>query len=358
MKKLKVIVCGSTFGQFYIHALQKMSDQFELVGLFGKGSERSQKCAKDFGIPLFTDFEQIPKIDIACVVISSGTIGGIGTELSIRFMEKGVHVIQEQPIHPRDLFKCFQTAKKFGAYFKTCDLYPKLPEVKRFIRIAKELNKKEKPLYVKTSFCPQVSFPAIEILSRALDDIYSLTIDRISESVGPFDIATGKLGGIPFCLEYNNQVNTEDRDNYAHLLHSFDFVYETGRLSLEDTFGPVLWKPRMHVPKSLYDPENQAQIPDYVQENSIEILGDFCPCSFEKILFNDWRQGICENILELSDMILKQKNLAPFAQRELLCSTKWSELTTAMGFAKLIHPEGHHYIPSSEIKKFSGETNE
>lgn len=358
MKKLKAVVCGSTFGQFYIHALQKMSDQFELVGLFGKGSERSQKCAKAFGIPLFTDFDQIPEIDIACIVISSGTIGGIGTDLAVRFMEKGVHVIQEQPIHPRDLSRCFRAAKSNGVYFKTCDLYPKLPEVARFIRMAKALNKKENPLYVKASFCPQVSFPAIDILSLALPDIYSLTINRISESVGPFDIATGKLGGIPICFEYNNQVNTEDRDNYEHLLHSFDFVYEFGRLSLEDTFGPVIWKPRMHVPKTLYDPENQTQIPDYVQENSIEILGDFKSRSFEKIIFNDWRQGIAENILELADMILDKKNLAPFAQRELLCSTKWSEFTNTLGFAKLIHPDGHHYIPSSEIQKFSGEIHE
>ena len=33
MQRKKVIVCGSTFGQFYIHALQSMPERFELVGL-------------------------------------------------------------------------------------------------------------------------------------------------------------------------------------------------------------------------------------------------------------------------------------------------------------------------------------
>lgn len=356
MKKMKTVVCGSTFGQFYINALQQLlSDEIELVGLFGKGSERSKKCAEAYGIPLFTDFNDIPEIDFACVVVGSGTIGGYGTDIAVRFMEKGIPVIQEQPIHPRDLSLCHRTAKKNNVYFKTCDLYPKLREVSRFIRIAQELNKKELPLYIKAAFCPQVSYPAIDILSRALPSIQSFIVDNITECVGPFDIMTGRICNIPIMLEYNNQVFAEDRDNYAHLLHSFAFVYESGRLILEDTFGPTLWKPRMHIPKSLYNPENRKNLPPYVEENTIEVLGDYSPRHFDKVLFDDWKQGIADNILEFRDIIASKADPAPYAQRELVCSTKWSFLTNTLGFAKLINPDGHHYIPSNDIRKFSGE---
>lgn len=356
MKK-RVIVCGSTFGQFYINALQQLlSDDFELVGLYGKGSERSQKCAETYNIPLFTEFEQIPEVDFACVVISSGTVGGIGTELACKFMEKKIHVLQEQPIHPRDLTETYRVAKKNGVYFKTCDLYPKLPEVARFIRVAQELNKHEKPLYIKAAFGPQVSFPAIDILSRILPSVYSLTVEHITECVGPFDILTGKLGDTPITIEYNNQVNTDDRDNHAHLLHNFAIVYETGRLILEDTFGPVLWKPRMYVPKYLYNPEKRNEIPPYLKELTMETLGNYKAKDFMHVLFDDWKQGIADNIVEFSKMIDQKVKLAPYAQRELLCSQKWSEITNIFGFAKLIHPEGNsEYIPSAEIHKYSEE---
>ena len=356
MQRKKVIVCGSTFGQFYIHALQSMPERFELVGLYGKGSERSKKCADTYGIPLITEFDQIPQVDIACVVISSGTIGGIGTDLAIRFMDKGVNVIQEQPIHLKDVSLCFRAAKRNNVYYKVCDLYPKLSEVSRFIRIANELNKKELPLYIKGAFCPQVSYPAIDILSHALPSIFSFVVDSVADAVGPFDILTGKLDDIPIMLEYNNQVFPEDRDNYEHLLHNFAFVYESGRLILEDTFGPVLWKPRMHIPKSLYNPENQKNMPAYVLENTIEPLGNYSPKHFDQALFGDWKQGIANNILELESMIDNHVDLAPLAQRQIQVSKKWNKLTSAFSFAKIIHPDGHHYIPSNDIKKFSGES--
>lgn len=356
MQKMKVVVCGSTFGQFYINALQQLlKDRFELVGIFGKGSERSRKCAEVYGIPLFTEFEKIPAVDFACVVISSGTVGGIGTELSCKFMEKKIHVLQEQPIHPKDLTETYRIAKKNGVHFKTCDLYPKLPEVKRFIRVAKRLNQTGKPLYAKVAFGPQVSFPAIDILSQALPSIYGLTVEHISESVGPFDILTGKLGETPVTIEYNNQVNTEDRDNHAHLLHNMAFVYETGRLILEDTFGPVLWKPRMYVPKYLYNPEERAEIPVYLKELTMETLGNYRAKDFAHVLFDDWKQAVAEEIVEFSERILHKMNLAPFAQRELLRSQKWSELTRLFGFAKSIHPRENTYIPSAEIHRYGEE---
>lgn len=43
MKKLRVIVCGSTFGQYYIRALQTVPDEFEVVGLLANGSNVSDE---------------------------------------------------------------------------------------------------------------------------------------------------------------------------------------------------------------------------------------------------------------------------------------------------------------------------
>ena len=52
MKKLRVIVCGSTFGQYYIRALQTVPDEFEVVGLLANGSNRSKLCADFYHVPL------------------------------------------------------------------------------------------------------------------------------------------------------------------------------------------------------------------------------------------------------------------------------------------------------------------
>lgn len=69
--KIKTIVCGSTFGQFYIDALMKYSEFFEIAGLYARGSERSIELAKRYGIPLFTSIKGIPT---AAVLTVYGTV--------------------------------------------------------------------------------------------------------------------------------------------------------------------------------------------------------------------------------------------------------------------------------------------
>ncbi|MCZ6145127.1 Gfo/Idh/MocA family oxidoreductase, partial [Escherichia coli] len=57
-----------------------------------------------FGIPLYTSPEQITRMpDIACIVVRSTVAGGTGTQLARHFLTRGVHVIQEHPLHPDDI---------------------------------------------------------------------------------------------------------------------------------------------------------------------------------------------------------------------------------------------------------------
>jgi len=53
---------------------------------------------------LYTDLNDLPRdIDAACVVVKSSVLGGKGTDLAIGLMNKGIHVLLEQPVHHNDL---------------------------------------------------------------------------------------------------------------------------------------------------------------------------------------------------------------------------------------------------------------
>ena len=54
MRKLKSLVCGSKFGQFYIDAISKMKECVEFIGIFSNGSERSRLCAEKYNVNLYT----------------------------------------------------------------------------------------------------------------------------------------------------------------------------------------------------------------------------------------------------------------------------------------------------------------
>ena len=171
--KIKTIVCGSTFGQFYIDALMKYSEFFEIAGLYARGSERSIELAKRYGIPLFTSIKGIPnEITLACVVIRSEGVGGDGCKLAIQLMERGIHVIQEQPVYPENVVECYKVARKYRVIYNIGNLYIKLPEVQHFINVSKKLNNLNSVQYMSLCFCTQVAFPAIAILAEAISGFH------------------------------------------------------------------------------------------------------------------------------------------------------------------------------------------
>ncbi|MFB9278523.1 Gfo/Idh/MocA family oxidoreductase [Cohnella cellulosilytica] len=346
-KKWRVIVCGSTFGQFYLEALALLPDRYELAGLLARGSDRSRRCAAYYGVPLYTGIEQLPDdIDAACVVLRSGVMGGQGTELSLALLERGIHVMQEQPIHHKDLALCLRAARRRGAVFRTGDLYVHLPAVRRFIAAARTALQRQEPLYIDAAFASQVSYPMVHILAQALPSIRPWSTAAAGPQEGPFRVLTGKIGQVPAVLRVHNEVDPEDPDNYLHLLHQAAIGFAGGSLSLTDTHGPVVWRPRLHVPDASYTlGELSGAAPDYMREHSTETLGSGNTFSYGDLLAKLWPQAIARDLTELGDAITDRSEAERRAAQELLCASQWHELTAAIGYPTLRPGLGHQPLP-------------
>ena len=113
-KKIRVIVNGVGFGQFYLRALEELKEEYELVGILSRGSEWSKKCAYKYEVPLYTDVDEITKdmVDLVCVVVKSTVVGGAGSSIVEKILEKGINVIQEHPVHQEDYIKFIKMAQK------------------------------------------------------------------------------------------------------------------------------------------------------------------------------------------------------------------------------------------------------
>jgi len=352
VKKIRTVVCGTTFGLFYLEALDRLKEQFEIVGILAKGSERSQKCAENYGVPLYTELQALPKdIELACVVVRTRALGGRGTELAAYFLEQGIHVIQEQPIHPKDLEECYKIAMKQGVCYQTGDVYPHLKEVKNFIKCAQKLNEIHGgPLYINASFAPQVSYPAMDILMGALPDIRLWDLpDNVK--AGPFRILTGTLNHIPICMEIHNEVYPKDPDNNMHLLHHMELIYESGRLTLQDTFGPLLWNPRLDIPTELYNRGKvTGEVPDYMLEPTAELLGGYKNISFKDIISDVWPEAVMQDLLLMKERINNKILFRQKVQKEIICSNQWNEMTKALGYADIMERKMDKVMAGEIIK--------
>lgn len=335
-KKIKTVICGSTFGQFYLEAITLLKDQFELVGLVGQGSERTKKCATHYNVPIYTSVEELPEdIDLACVVLRSSIMGGKGSEFTVQLLQRGIHVIQEHPMHHDDIAKCLKVAQQNKVNYLTGDLYTDLPAVQRFIACCKALFKEQQAEFIDISTITQVSFPLLHILLEGLPTLRPFKIDPKVENEGPFQLLTGTIGKIPFTLRAHHEVNPEDPDNHYHLLHNITVGFPGGSLVLSDTHGPVIWRPRLHVPHSGLLVNIGKEEGAHLGNPSSVILGPAQPPKYTDILLKQWVRAVSKDFLLMKDLIEGKERKEKRAQKELLYARQWHELTKVLGYPKL-----------------------
>lgn len=308
-KPLKVLVCGTNFGRVYLKGLERCGNKFKIAGIFSHGSTQSKQEAEKYGVPLITDLNEVSKkdFDMACVVIRSTAVGGKGTEIAGVLLEKGIHVIQEHPVHYNDIVKLLKVAKENNCVYQVNSFYPNVKNVQEFIVKSNKLLKKSRPTYIDATCSTQALFPMISILGKALSGFHTWklqTIDSVNSKF-PFKVLSGEIRGIPAIVKIQNQLDPKDPDNNGFLLHRIVLGTTEGSLCLDNSNGLVIWNPQMYVPHA-------------------EVYKELWPEGIVCAL-NDFARAITDN---------SQKNI--MAQQMLTISEIWKDLSEKIGSPQLI----------------------
>lgn len=122
--KIRVLLCGVIFGQVYLKGVLNNND-YQLCGILSTGSEYSRKIAAKYHVSLYTKIDEVSSdnFDLALVVIRSGIVGGEGNKVTQQLLNKGISVIQEQPVHSEEAIENYKIALKnniFYSNFKQC----------------------------------------------------------------------------------------------------------------------------------------------------------------------------------------------------------------------------------------------
>lgn len=248
----RVLVCGTNFGRFYAEAAHRRPGH-ALAGILSRGSAASRAYAERLGVPHYTDTDDLPAdIDAACVAVSSAISGGGGTELARALMDRGIHVLQEHPVHLTELTDNLTHARRRGVQYRLNTHYPHVSPVRDFVDAARRLVAQQRPLFVDAATPIHLLHPLVDILGRALGTLRPWRFADpapLPADIGPqpFRSLHGVFAGVPLTLRVHHQLDPSDRDNHALHWHRISLGTEGGVLTLADTHGPVLWSPRLHV---------------------------------------------------------------------------------------------------------------
>lgn len=361
----RVIVCGTTFGQVYLEALRQHGS-FELAGILAHGSRRSQACAESYAVPLYREVGELPRdIDLACVVVRGEYLGGAGSELARRLMARGIHVLQEQPLHPDEVASSLRLAREQGVRFSLNSFYPHLPTVRRFIGAAHALLRVSTPIYIDAVAAVQVAYPLLDILRATLGKIRPILIEPAApaESTGQprssarFRRLRGYFAGVPLELDIQNQLDPSDPDDHAHTLHRITLGTDAGDLTLLTTHGPVIWSARPQIPREMREAASTALFGESAPSSDDTCTAIFGPHEepSQRTLFRTlWPQAARRALQELDQMVDENVSQKTAQSQLTLCRT-WHEVSQKLGPPELFRNPAARRLSLAELARVRDE---
>lgn len=337
MNQIRIIVCGTSFGRFYIEGIKLASDKYQLVGILSTGSKQSREIAEKENVKSYTDINEISKdeVDLACVVVRSNIVGGKGTELALAFLEKGIHVVQEQPVHFDDMRKCYVAAKKNSCHYFVEMFYSYLPTTKKFIDMSNKLIGKTRPIYLEASCSLQVLLPLIDVVGRVLKGFTPWEINEDSlQNVGMFSQLTGSIKNVPCQLKIQNELNSDNPDNYVHLMQRITLYTESGSLTMTESHGEIIWNPRYLIPRDangVLDPYQSDGVLGIILSES---LGSENRLNIKQLFEDEWPNTIKNYLDAHYDNICSYEDDRVLQQHNLTASKYWNEIGRIIGSNK------------------------
>ncbi|WP_326830032.1 Gfo/Idh/MocA family oxidoreductase [Streptosporangium sp. NBC_01810] len=350
---LRMVVCGTNFGRFYAEAVLAHPG-YTLAAILSRGSAASRAYARRLGVPHHTEVDQLPDdLDTACVVVGSSISGGEGTALAKALIGRGLHVLQEHPVHLDELTECLKLARRHRVQYRLNTHYPHVEPVRAFIQAARRLTTRQKPLFIDAATPVHLMQPMVDILGRALGSLRPWRFTdplTLPAEVGtqPFRLLQGVLGGVALTVRVHHQLDPADRDNHALHWHRVSLGTEGGVLTLADTHGPLLWSPRLHVNR---DADRRFVLDgpgtDDLDLTTTSVIGD--TGTFREVFTELWPQAVGRALDGLRAAVTDSEDVLRAAQYDLTMCRIWSDLAARLGPPEIIRPPAPHPLPAGEL---------
>jgi thiazolinyl imide reductase len=245
---MQLLLCGTNYGASYVQTLWSCPAGLRLAGILSRGSERSRALARQLGVSHFTALDSVPKgsIDAAIVAVP----GEDGVALVMALLERGVHVLAEHPWEPQALEQAIGVAQTKKLVFHVNSHFGDLETVDLFLRHAGR-GAMAPPVFLNLTVNTRTLYSAIDIAGRLLNTPQSLEFAPLQspslDTSSPAFFATvhGLIGSLPVAIHCQRFASLADDGSSTFVNHQVMLGFPDGNLMLGDTFGPLIWIPRL-----------------------------------------------------------------------------------------------------------------
>lgn len=335
-RRPRAVVVGATFGAVYAEALAAAHSPVELVGLVSNGSLASAMLADRLGVALYVGLDNLPDVDVAFVVVRAGVVGGDGTHICEQLLGRGIHVMQEQPVHADEILSLLRVAKSNSTFYMVNDFYSRVASIHQFICAAQALGKISRIRYVHARSSIHVAYPLFTVLSHVVGPLTPARImvpQRPESAESSFVAGRIVLGDVVVDLLIQNELCANEPDNHARLMHTITVGSDAGELVLAHTHGSTRWHPRPRV--------------EAAARQIAEPVGVSFEPTMAEVRNQLWPNAVRLAAADFLEAVNRSRSL--MSQRFVRAIRLWSDFTSAMGPATLIDPTPPVVVSPSEL---------
>jgi pyochelin biosynthesis protein PchG len=346
-RRPRVVVCGTGFGRTYLAGITTPGSVFELAGILARGSPRSKECARRYGVPLFHRAGELPDdVDIGCVVVGSAPTGGPGAQLAVDLMDRGLHVLQEHPLHATELASCLRAARRNNVQYRVNTHHVHVPPVHRFISSARALLNRQPALFVDATAGFPMLYSLLDILGSALGTlrpwgfaapaVLPASLRSLARPDRAYRCLDGVLAGIPLTLRVQHQICRDNPNNHIRIWHRITIGTEGGHLTLAGSAGPTLWCPQPYLPEAAAEATGYDELDDpSLRLPSAGPIGPPSAPEWREVLARTWPQGVLAALATLWARACQAADPMPDGQYHLALCQLTNEIHGLLGPVEL-----------------------
>jgi thiazolinyl reductase component of yersiniabactin synthetase len=177
----------------------------------------------------------------------------VGTSIAETLLARGIHVIQEHPVHPDEVLRLQQLAAERGVGYWVNSFYPHTGCGRCWTGVAADIRHQlqgEPPALVQLTTSRQLLYSSLDLVVRAggwmPQDI--VVHPGVSAQGAVFTDLQLQAADTTIALRLQATMDPGEPDQHSQVMHHCDFIWSSGYLSLAATYGPVSWTPALYMP--------------------------------------------------------------------------------------------------------------